>query len=127
MKLWISIGLLIIFSSCNKEPLLDASPALVGNWTHYTDAETWHTLHVNSDGNGTMEWYTNSKLNKDTKERPWLIKDNTLYFGKVSFNGELYDIDAYPQLSGSTTIENYDTLSAGERFIILDGFYYTED
>lgn len=73
-----------------------------------------------------MEWYTNGKLYKDTKVRTWYLKNNTIYFGKLTLNGELYEVIDYPVVSGSQTIEFFDTLHAGKRYMKMDKGYYVE-
>lgn len=120
------IILAFCLSGCKKENVLDSAPSLVGHWKHFSAAEDWHIIRINEDGNGTMEWYIGGKLYRDTKARPWMMKDNTLYFGKAAFNGELYEVEEYPAKSGSESVVNFDTLKIGARFINLDGNYYVE-
>lgn len=124
MRFALIVSVLLIVISCKKEPLLDAAPSLVGKWKHYSAADDWHIIHIKEDGNGSMEWYIDGKLYRDTKERAWFMKDNILHFGKAAFNGELYEVQTYPSISGSTQIKNFDTLQAGRAYIILDGNYY---
>lgn len=122
---FIPIFLTVLFS-CKKEPIHEAAPSMIGSWKHYSAEEDWHVIHVYEDGNGAMEWYRNNKLYKDTKTRPWLMKGNTMHFGKVALNGELYDIEAYPDSASTEFIVNHDTIPALTRFVILDGFHYVE-
>ncbi len=126
MRLILILSIIVLLQSCKKEPVLDSAPSLVGSWIHYSDNDAWHIIHIESNGEGTMEWYRNDKIFKDTKTRPWYVKDNTLYFGKATFNGELYDIIEYPILNSIESIQNLDTLKSGKEYMILDDLYYIE-
>lgn len=115
-----------IFISCKKEEVTAAAPSLVGSWKHYSAADAWHIIHIYDNSEGMMEWYTNGKLYKDTKIRTWYMKGNTIYFGKVALNGELYEVIDFPVVSGTQTIELFDTLHAGKKYLKMDTGYYVE-
>lgn len=118
--------LFILTVSCKKETVSEAAPSIIGNWKHYSENDAWHIIHIESNSEGRMEWYTNGKLYKDTKTRTWYMKNNTIYFGKLALNGELYEIIDFPVTSTSQTIELFDTLFAGKRYMKLDKGYYVE-
>jgi hypothetical protein len=122
----LSLFLMLLISACNKTPILDASTSMVGVWVHYTDNEDAHHIIIQSNGEGFMEWYIADKLSKQTKVRKWYLDNNILSFGKAAFNGESYTIEEYPMLSNTEEIIYYDTLYEGQRYILLDGIYYTE-
>jgi len=117
---------LILLSSCKKELVHEAAPSLVGTWKHYSAADAWHIIYIYDDSQGKMEWYTNGKSYKDSKVRTWYMKGNTIYFGKVALNGELYEIIDFPKESPSQSIELFDTLKPGKRFLKTDQGFYTE-
>lgn len=123
-SLFLLLSILII--SCKKETVQDAAPSLIGNWKHYSAQSDWHIIHINADGTGTMEWYANGELLEITKSRTWYFKDNTIYFGKIAWNGELYEVLDFPSTSIAESIQLFDTLKAGKRFMKLDKGYYTE-
>ncbi len=112
--------------SCKKEPVLTAAPSLVGSWRHYSGAGTWHTIIISENGDGNMEYGVDGKSNGYTETRPWYMKENTLYFGKLTLNGDLYEVIDYPVLSSSETIELFDTLHAGKKYMRLDKGIYVE-
>lgn len=116
----------ILIFSCKKETVQDAAASLIGNWKHYSAPDDWHIIHINADGTGTMEWYANGEQLEMTKSRTWYLKDNTIYFGKIAWNGELYEVLDFPSTSIAESIQLFDTLKAGKRFMKLDKGYYTE-
>ncbi|MBI3135629.1 MAG: hypothetical protein HYZ14_13205 [Bacteroidetes bacterium] len=116
----------LLFCSCKKETVHTAAPSLVGTWKHYSAADAWHIIYIYADSQGKMEWYTNNELYKDSKVRTWYMKDNTIYFGKMALNGELYEVIDFPVVSPSQSIELFDTLKAGKRFIRTDKGCYVE-
>lgn len=116
----------MVLLSCGKEELLLEAPSMVGNWIHYTSNEAWEIVYIQGDGTGYVEWYTNSKLHKDTDVKTWYVKDNRLFLGKTTFNFTPYDIETYPTLSGNTFIEGFDTMSAGKQYVVMDDKYYVE-
>jgi len=120
--------ILVVFLSlgCKKETVKDGAPSLIGTWKHYSAEDAWHIIYIYDNGEGRMEWYTNNKLHDDTKVRTWYLKNNTIHFGKVALNGELYEVTDFPTVSGSTTVELFDTLYAGKKYITLDNKYYVE-
>ena len=105
---------------------MDVSSDMAGTWTHYTNETDHHVLYINADGTGKLEWYNNNGLHQDTKIRDWYIKDNRMYFGKVTFNGEFYDIEQYPITAGSGFSNYYDSIPASSRYCILNDVYYVE-
>ena len=125
-KLFYTLFFVGILLSCNKEPILEVAPSLVGIWKHHSAVDAWHIIYIYENGKGIMQWFRNYKLYKDTKERDWWMKNNTIYFGKTAFNGELYDVETFPTLTGQTFTDNFDTIYAGKRYIVLDGNYYSE-
>lgn len=112
--------------SCKKEKLVDAAPSLVGTWKHYSATANWHIIEIYDNGEGKLQWYVDGKLEKFTKVRTWYMEDNTIYFGKLALNGELYEVIDFPAISGAEVIENYDTLKVGKRFMRLDDGYFVE-
>ncbi len=126
MRINFALFLCLVAVSCGKEPLMDVSTEMAGTWTHYSNETDHHILYINADGTGKLEWYNDDGLYKDTKVRDWYFKDNTMYFGKTSFNGELYDIIDYPVTAGSGFSNYYDTIPPGARYCILDDVYYVE-
>ena len=117
---------LLVFVSCKKEKVIDAAPSLVGNWKHYSDEGNYHIIEIYDNSEGKMQWYVDNELEKFTKVRTWYMDDNTIYFGKIALNGELYEVIDFPAVSGSEVIENFDTLKVGNRFMKLDQSYYVE-
>ena len=126
MKLAVALLVIISFTACGKEKVIDAAPSLIGTWTHYSATDAWETLFIEESGDGTIKWYTNGKLFKDAKTKTWYVKDNTLSFGKATFSLTPYDIDAYPEMASSMEILNFDTLQAGFRYMELDGLTFVE-
>lgn len=122
----ITVCLINLLVSCKKETVKDGAPSLIGTWKHYSSVDAWHIIYIQDDSQGRMEWYTNGKLFDDTKIRTWYLKDNTIHFGKLALNGELYEVTEFPYTAGSTTIELFDTLYSGKRIIKLDDKYYVE-
>lgn len=112
--------------SCKKEILHDSAPSLVGTWKHYTSESAWHIITINENSNGRMEWYVDNKFYKDTKTRTWYLKNNTIYFGKVALNGELYEVIDFPITASTEAIELFDTLKVGKRYMKLDKGIYVE-
>lgn len=112
--------------ACKKETVTEAAPSLVGTWKHYSAADAWHIIYIYDNSEGKMEWYTNGKFYKDTKTRTWYMKENTIYFGKVALNGELYEIIDFPLVSPSETIQLFDTLKVGKRYMQTEDGYYVE-
>jgi len=126
MKYLLIFSFLLIFISCKKETVLDTAPSLVGSWIHYSDIGNSHLIYIYDNGEGKMEWFVDYEKVKFTKVRTWYIKDNTIYFGKIALNGELYEVIEFPSTSSTQTIENYDTLKVGKRFMLLDEGYFVE-
>jgi len=124
------IIILSIFSilaiSCKKEPVLTAAPSLVGSWRHYSATDAWHTIIISENGDGNMEYGVDGKSSGYTETRPWFMKENTLYFGKLTLNGDLYEVIDYPVLNSVETIELFDTLHAGKKYMRLDKGIYVE-
>jgi hypothetical protein len=116
----------MLLTACKKETLLESAPSLVGNWKHYSGDGDYHIIEIFDTGDGKMQWYVDNELEKYTKVRTWYMENNTIYFGKIALNGELYEVIDFPAVSGSETIENFDTLKVGKRFIRLEEGYYTE-
>jgi len=124
----ILVGLLFIamLISCKKETVADAAPSLIGTWKHYTSADECHIIYIYDNSEGKMEWYNEGQLYDDTKVRTWYLKNNTIYFGKVALNGELYEVLDFPSVSVTETVQLFDTLKAGKRFMKMDTGYYVE-
>ena len=116
----------LMFYSCNKDPLVDAAPSLIGKWRTYDNEGIGEQIEIYENGNGVIKTYTLDVENTSTKERTWYIDDNELHFGKAAFNGEFYDIDAYPQTASFTLDMGIDSIVAGERYIVLDKKNYKE-
>ncbi|MBD3637438.1 MAG: hypothetical protein HUJ25_08805 [Crocinitomicaceae bacterium] len=116
---------LLVFS-CGKEELSTGAPSLIGVWIHYSAEDAWEKVTIEEDGTGNVEWYTNNKLHKDTKVKRWYVEDNELYLGKVTFSLKPYRIDEYPVTAGSTYIENFDTITTGQRYCVLNNFFFVE-
>ena len=124
MKRYLLLSIPFLLFACGKEPLVDVTSDMVGSWKHYTTAADYHIIRIYDDGQGVLEWYNADGLTKTTPQREWYIKDNRIYFGKAAFNGELYDIDEYPQTAAAEIINGKDTIYVGEQYCILDGSYY---
>ena len=116
----------VLLLGCNKDPLLEAAPSMVGTWTHYSNVTDHHIIYINDDGSGKLEWYNDKGLYKETKERDWYIKENTLYFGKASFDGQLYRINDFPTTCTAGFANYYDSIPTGARYCKLDDVYYVE-
>ena len=106
--------------SCNKEPLLDEAPSLVGTWQHYSAEDAWEIVYIESDGTGKVEWFTNNKLHEETNTKDWKVKQNRLYFGNVTFSLKPYTIDLYPTVIGANDTIGFDTLVQGNKYIQLN-------
>jgi hypothetical protein len=126
MRVMILFFLSISVTACKKETLLESAPSLVGTWKHYSGDGDYHIIEIYDNGDGKMQWYVDNELEKYTKVRTWYMEGNTIYFGKIALNGELYEVIDFPAVSSSETIENFDTLKAGTRFMRLDDGYYIE-
>ena len=125
-NLFILFIISLVAISCKKEPVLTAAHSLVGTWRHYSAAGTWHTIIISDNGEGNMEYGVDGKSSGYTETRAWYLKENTLYFGKLTLNGDLYEVIDYPVLSSSETIELFDTLHAGKKYMRLDKGIYVE-
>ncbi len=112
--------------SCSKETLLSESPSLIGKWRHYSAADAWENVIVNSDGTGKVEYYRKSKIFEETKVKDWYTEDNRMYLGKVTFSLQPYTITSYPTIASSQEILEFDTLKSGERYIQLNQLNYVE-
>jgi len=126
MKNIFVLVVILLLVACKKEDVKDSAPSLIGTWKHYSADDAWHIIHIYENGNGRMEWFTNSKLYRETKERTWYLKDNTIYFGKLALNGELYEVIDFPTISSTESVKNFDTLKVGKRFMQLDDGYFVE-
>lgn len=126
MKKIITALVIIVLVSCGKTPILEHTSDLAGTWKHNFSEGNSHTLIINEDGSGRIEWEENGEKSKATKLRDWYIKDEVLYFGKGAFNGEQYAIDQYPKVAWEELIHYYDTIPETKKYIILDNFYYVE-
>jgi len=126
MKNIFVIAIILILVACKKETVLDAAPSLIGTWKHYSSADDWHIIYIYDNGDGKLEWYVDTEIKKETTIRTWYIKDNTIYFGKVALNGELYEVIDFPANCQMQTIENFDTLKVGKQFMQLDDGYFVE-
>jgi hypothetical protein len=126
MRYLFLISVSCLLFSCKKEKVADGAPSLIGSWKHYSATDAWHIIHIYDDSQGQMEWYTNGKLYKDTKVRTWYLKENTIYFGKMALNGELYEVIDFPSISLAESIQLFDTLKAGKRFMKTEDGYYVE-
>ena len=118
--------LFVYISSCNKEPLTEAAPSLVGKWRNYDNNGIGEQIEIYENGNGVIKTYDNWTEKTSTKERTWYIKDNELHFGKAAFNGEFYDIDEFPQTASTTIVIGIDSILPGERYIKLNKRDYKE-
>ena len=116
----------LLLLSCNKDPLTEAAPSLIGKWRTYDNEGVGEQVEIYENGNGVIKTFDFDKENTSTKERTWYIKDNELHFGKAAFNGEFYDIDAYPQTAGSILPMGIDSILPGERYTVLDERNYKE-
>lgn len=127
VKSVLNISLLsCLLLSCGKEKLLDEAPSLIGVWQHYHSEEAWDIITINSDGTGKVDFFTNSKLREETKVKDWLVKDNRLYLGKVTFSLQPYTITEYPKTASSNSIEGFDTLTTAQRYVEFNQLVYVE-
>ena len=99
---------------------------MVGVWEHHSASDAWERVTIKSDGTGKIEWYTNNKLHKDTKEKKWYVEDNRLYLGKVTFSLQPYDINEFPAVCTAGSVQDYDTLVFGTRYCMLNNHYFVE-
>lgn len=118
--------LLLTFLGCAKTPVLEASESVVGNWIHFSSETEAHRINISADGTGNIEWLLAGDVTRATKIREWYLDDNTLSLGKVAFNGESYEIEAYPDVAWEEMVHYYDTIPELSRYMILDGLYYVE-
>lgn len=126
MKLFSIIFLVFLLFACKKTPLNEVSDSFIGIWKHYLSKSDAHTIVVLADGTGYMTSTYEGKESKPTKTREWFLEDNELFFGKVTFNGESYEVDKYPTFAWNQIINLNDTVPAGKKYVILNGNYYTE-
>ena len=119
--------LLLFFSSCKKEKVIDGYPDFQGTWFHYETYESGvrhKELRIQSDSKGDI-WYSNGwKVYGGTQTRKWVIKNDYLYFGWVATGNEKFKIDQYPTVADSAFIQGLDTVMQGSKYIILDGVYF---
>lgn len=123
---WMFIIALLVLASCNKEELVSGAPSLVGDWIHYNTEAEKEIIYIDSEGNGKVVWYVGNSLERETKVKKWYVEDNRMQLGKVTFNLRPFNIDVFPTTSSNTTIEGYDTLYQGFRYIQLNDKYYRE-
>ncbi len=126
MKYILPITAIILIFGCKKTPLNEASETFWGTWTHYTNKVDAHTIYIFEDGTGYMTFTDNNKEGNPTKTRDWYLEDNELFFGKVAFNGQSYEVDKYPTVTFTEIINFNDTVPEGKRYMILDENYYVE-
>ncbi len=115
--------------SCKKEEAINVNSGLIGIWYHYEPYEhgvRFKRLTLQSDGKGEI-WYSNGwKVYGGTKTRKWLIKDEHLYFGRTASGNEKFEINQYPEIADSTFTIGLDTISSGEKYMILDDTYFCD-
>ena len=110
--------------SCKKKAAIKVDGLFKNNWKHNIDDSHSEVLVIGNGISGYIEQYENGNIESDTQPRKWLIKNNRLYFGWMAFKGDQYSIDLYPTITPTVIISDFDTIDAGDQYIILDGNYY---
>ena len=118
------ITIITISSGCKKKSAVKIDNLFKNEWKHFIDANHSEILIIPNSAKGTIEQHENGQLISDTQPRKWLIKNNRLYFGWISFKGAQYSIESYPTVALNTLINDFDTINVGDSYIILDGNYY---
>jgi hypothetical protein len=113
--------LVTIFISCQKDKVNKAHPEMIGDWRHVT-ADGYFAINIQSNGRGYIYEKTANNDGQDTQRRTWLIKKNKLIFSR--FKREQFTIDLYPTLANTLLINDYDSVRAGQTYMILDGRYF---
>ena len=124
MRLFLLIPFLlftIIFFGCKKEKVADVHPEMVGYWTHFTSEISSKSLDIPNKGVGSIYYYHKGNPTEDNTA-PWFIKKDKLLFGRVS--PEEFTINTYPTTAVGAFISGYDTVSIGEKYMMLSGEVY---
>lgn len=125
-KIYISI-LILCFYGCRKlECVKVAAPEMIGEWRHLSGNNGFHYIYIQSNGKGWMQGENDHGNNQDTQRRKWFVKNNTLYFSRFSNKAEedMFTIDVYPTAAILDTSDNYNFISAGTKFMVLNSRLY---
>jgi hypothetical protein len=121
------MSLVVLFvGACKKKPATEIDPLFIAIWTHNSSPTDTKYLKIRANSKGGIEEYENGQSQSVTKDRKWLIKNNTLYFGWTGGGNEKFSIDQYPLISVDTIITDFDTVYPNQKYMILDGNYYLD-
>lgn len=126
-KNWIiSLFVVVLFLvSCKKKPAIEIDKKFEGSWKHYIGENSYEILNIQSNSKGDIERFQDG-MTSGTLKLKWLIKNNKLYLGWLSGKNYKYEIIGYPTNADATIIHNFDTISIGRKYMILDGNYYVD-
>ena len=131
MKKCTRLILVLLFSSvtfaCKKEKVTKNHPELLGNWIEHSSDKAYHKLYIENESKGTLYECTRGASGDcaDTQFRKWRIKNNHLFYGIANDLGEIL---LYPTTATSDILfGTNDTIKAGEKYIILNHYYWTAE
>jgi hypothetical protein len=122
-----SCTLLLLLVACQKEPVHRKDQVFVGSWQHRIDQlHAYRSIRIGSDSRGWLDVYNadGKKTGGGDQSRKWLHKKDYLYFGWLGMGDEKYHIDQYPKTAAELLINGFDTIPAGEIYLVMDGDYY---
>lgn len=116
--------LIAVFYACNKRNVINTHPEMVGSWRHITNNNEYQYIRIESDGRGHKAFYENGQFKSETEHRIWRIKNEILIFGRIKSKIDRYDINVYPTTATNDFIDGYDTISIGQKYMILNNKIY---
>lgn len=111
---------------CKREPVIDAHPEMEGRWSHSSTSYSSQLLIIGNSGRGYIERYLDGELEYDSNPRKWFIKNEILFFGRISGGNESFGIIRYPVEATQGFTSEYDTVSTGETYMVLDNQVYVK-
>ncbi len=126
MKYFITICLSLTLIGCEKyECVKDVAPEMIGDWVHYSANDGFHIIYIQKNGRGWM-WGENDHGNTiDAQRRGWYVKDDILHHSRLGDGPNFaFTIDEYPTISASEIATPFDTIPAGNYYMVLDGRTY---
>jgi len=120
------LSIVFLLSCGKKECVKTAAPEMIGDWVHYSENNGFHYLYIQQNGRGHQYGRNDHGNNVDTQRRGWFIKDDVLHFRRWNdkATSDVFVINQYPVTADSSIYLPYDTIEAGQQFMILNQRYY---
>lgn len=130
LKSYLILPILVILAvSCQKKKAASVDPDFVRTWRFIEHSNRIHYISIGEDSRGSYTVYDSLgnylKWSSDM-QRKWLIKKDILRFGWTSMKEQEFHIDQYPEKAEQTIFIPYDTIEAGQYYMILDGHYFAD-